>query len=108
MSEFLPIVAAVVTTVGTIIGGVFLTRRLAKLGLTTEQLQVNKTLRELAEVETQKRKLIEEDLARTRLVLEDKLKDTQHDLDDCERQLSDARAELRQVARRRVPRPDSK
>lgn len=104
MDGFLPVVAAVITTVGTIIGGVLLTRRLQKLGLSNEQLQVNTTLRELAETEKAKREIVEGE----REALRERLTDTQHDLDDCTRQRDNAYAELRGVARRRTTRPDPK
>jgi hypothetical protein len=91
MGDFLPIIAAVVTTVGTIVGGVLLTRRLSKLGLSTEQLQVNRTLRELAETEKAKREIVEQE----RDALKARLTDTQHDLDDCARQRDNAYSELR-------------
>lgn len=100
MSEFLPIVAAVVSTVGALWAGSVVTRRLSKFGLSTEQLTVQKTLRELAEVERAKRELLESD----NVSLRERLRDTQHDLDDCARQRDNAYSELRGMKSRRAPR----
>lgn len=103
MSDFLPIIAAVVSTVGALWAGYQATKRLSKFGLSTEQLQVSKTLRELAEVERAKRALLEEDIA----TLRQRLRDTQHALDDCSRQRDDVYAELRGVRFRKKPRAET-
>lgn len=114
MGDFGPVFIAVVSTAGTILAAAFGARRLGKLGLGPDQLQVNATLRELADVATAKAKIWEErynaevtarkaDQALAvsdKTLVVDRLRLTQHDLDDCVRQRDNLYSELRTRARR--------
>lgn len=114
MDGFAPILVAIITTAGTIAGIALGARRLGKLGLGDAQLQVNQTLRELVDVTSAKadiwkEKYDQEVLAHAadralavsdKQVLVEKLRLTQHDLDDCERQKDGLYSELRALLER--------
>lgn len=91
MDAFLPILLAVGATVGTLLVGRIASRRLATLGFPAVQAQVQMSLRDLLEVERQKRVILEAERDALRVTLAA----TRHDLDDCERQLDDERARTR-------------
>lgn len=119
MGDFGPVIVAVVATLGALFTGWLAARRLSRLGLGDTQLQVNTSLRELAEVERAKAaiwkdKYDQEVLARgadSALAVSDKaavvsqLRLTQHDLDDCQRQRDDLYSELRLTTRGHRPSP---
>lgn len=81
--DFGPLLAAVGAAGVALVGGWLSARRLARAGLSTEQLQVNTTLRELADVKEAKVVILTAENATLRA----KLEATQNDLDTCERQL---------------------
>lgn len=108
-----PVLIALIGTTAGIVATYLAARRLAQLGLGDSQLQVNKSLRELAETEKAKREIREEDLAekvegweRERVRLHEELlamtreRDRYRDqADDCDRRLTNAYVEMRQTGR---------
>lgn len=108
-----PVFAAIAATIGGIVATGLASRRLSRLGLADSQLQVNKTLRELAEAAGAKAELLEE-----RLHAEQEAHATtraerdryRQEADDCDRRLAGVYAELRRTGhledRRRTPRAE--
>jgi len=92
LGDFTPIIIALIATLGPILALSFATRRLGKYGLGDTQLQVNESLKELTEIEKAKvliwkEKYEEEVLSHAETSR--KLELTQHDVDECQRQLRD-------------------
>lgn len=120
MDELGPIIAAGVAIVAAVVPVWYSTRRLTRLGYDKEQLQINAGRVELVQIADAralawKEKYEGEVAAREaerqlaisdKALLVEKLRDTQHDLDDCARQRDDAwsklRARVTQPPRRRA------
>lgn len=92
LGDYTPIIIALIATLGPVLLLVLTTRNLRKFGLGDTQLQVNQSLRELAAVEEAKAVIWEEKYREELLAHEEtkrKLELTQHDADECQRQLRD-------------------
>lgn len=117
MDGIAPVIAAVVTTIGSVIVAWLGARKYVASRPAAGNAKAIAQWRERAELEATRAELLEEqrDDARAerdagiteRATMTSKLTDTQHDLDNCARQLSNARAELRQIHRRQAPRGDA-
>lgn len=108
MGDLVPIVVAIVTSIGTIGAAAFGARRLA--GRNPDASRNAARWREQAELEKARAELLAEQLDDERESHSTdlrKLATTQHDLDDCARQRDDAYSELRAISHRR-PRPPAR
>jgi hypothetical protein len=120
VGDLVPLIAAIVTSVGTIGAAALGARRLAgrasdghrNAARWREQAELEKAradyLGEQLDEERDARSALQTTLAAERTLHAadlGKLATTQHDLDDCARQRDNAYSELRQVQHRRVPRP---
>lgn len=107
LGDLTPVIVAVITTAGTIFGISFGARRLRALGLGDAQVQVNATLRELADTERAKALIWQQkyaDEVAAHDATKRKLELAQHDGDVAERRLDQAYEDLRKTGRTTLPR----
>lgn len=98
MEPYIPIILALITSGAGLIGGVISANRLLKRGYGKDQLEINKTQRELLETYKEKNRILEEDLERSLAANEEerrRAKLLESENDTLNRRLNDAYALLR-------------
>lgn len=115
MGDFVPIVVAIVTSIGSVIAAYFGARKWVGRSKNAEGGGEDETAagwREQAELQQARADLLAEQLREERESHADdvgilererrRLADTQHDLDECDRRLDNAYSRIRQLERERV------